>query len=564
MRKKFFKLLLSTMLIITTMRVPALADGQPTDKNIPKLQIPVLSDIHIEDERQRNNLIRALNDYKKIAPGYKAIALVGDITQRGTVSQYDDFMKTLKANINPGAEKIITIGNHEFFERNNNKTNPITDKILTDRFKQKTEMSSVYYDKWVSGYHFITLGSEGPGENYEANMDFPILSEEQYKWLEKTLPVKAEAKKPIFVFLHQPIDNTTYGSEFWGANLKDGRLIKILKKYPQVILFSGHTHTVLQHPRTVYQDGFTMVNTGSADYTWYANGAAPEKYSQGLLVDVYDDRVEIKAREFSTGTWINTFTVKVPFENIIKDTVKPSFNEAAKATAEKLDSNAVTITWDAAVDNTLVDRYVVKHNGKEIHTEYIKFWETNKSNKVKAVINNLSPLTEYKLDIYAVDAWNNVSAVPLQLKVTTSRPKGWHKVGDIQFYFDPITGAMKKGWLQDGYRWYYLGENGIMRTGWITDNDKKYYMSKTGEMKTGWLFLGDDRYYLDDYGAMKVGWLFEGERWYYFDKNGVMKTGWHTENGNTYYMAANGAMKTGDVMIEGKKYNFDKDGILKK
>jgi predicted MPP superfamily phosphohydrolase len=563
MSKKFLSLLLGAVLITAGLRLPVHADAPPAETNVLKLQFPVISDVHIENQRHKNNLKRALEDYKKIAPAYKAIAVVGDITQRGTASQYDDFMSIMNTNTNPGAEKVIAIGNHEFFERSNTSQGIITDNMILDRFKQKTGMPGVYYDKWVNGYHFITLGSEGPGKDVEANMDFAILSDTQYKWLERTLPVNSNEKKPIFVFLHQPIDNTTYGSEYWGANLKDGRLLNLLKKYPQVILFSGHTHCLLNHPRTVYQDGFTMVNTSAVDYTWYANGAAPEAYSQGLLVDVYGDKVEIKAREFSTGTWIKTYTVKLPFDNSINDKIKPAFKLDSKATVESVGSNSAIITWDGAVDNTLVDRYLVKHNGKLIHTEYIKFWEENKLNKVRTVIENLSPLTAYKFEIYAVDAWNNESVVPLQVSLITDKPRGWFTVGDYKFYFDPKTGLMKKGWMLEEYKWYFFGESGIMETGWITDNGSKYYLSKTGVMKTGWLFLGDDRYYLDDYGAMKTGWLFEGDRWYYFDKNGIMKTGWLTENEKTYYLGANGAMKTGEVIIEGKLYNFGTTGTLK-
>lgn len=562
MRRKFFSLLLSAVLIFTAQKVPVLADGMPPVKDTPKLQIPVMSDIHINGEVQKNNFIRALKDYNKIAPGYKAIALIGDITDHGAPKEYDDFMDMLKTNANPGAEKIITLGNHELFERNSKSNNSITDRLLLDRFKQKTGMPGVYYDKWVSDYHFITLGSEGPGKNPNPSLDFAYFSEEQYKWLEKTLPLKAEPTKPIFVFLHQPIDNTVYGSEYWGGNLKDGRLLNILKKYPQVILFTGHSHCVLNHPRTVYQDGFTMVNTSSVYYTWYENGAAPEKYSQGLLVDVYGDRVEIKAREFSTGTWINTYTVRLPFRNTTNDTVKPLFKPDAKGIVEKVDAVSAALTWDAASDNTLVDRYVVKHEGKVIHTEYIKFWESNKSNNIKAVISDLKPLTKYKLDIYAVDAWNNESAAPIKVEVTTEKPKEWVKMGNNQYYFDPDTGFMKRGWLFYDHRWYYLGKFGEMKTGWVTDGGNRYYMSQSGVMKTGWLFLGDDRYYLDDSGVMKTGWIFEGDRWYYFEKNGMMKTGWLTENGNKYYLAPNGTMKTGEVTIDGKKYNFSESGIL--
>lgn len=280
-----------------------------SQENKPKLQIPIISDTHIEQDLYKNELIRALKDYKKIAPNYKAIAFVGDITNQGTIEQYDEFMKILNSYSSSVSEKIIAIGNHEYFEKREEDKIMLSSEIYIDRFSEKTGMPGAYYDKSVEGYHFIVLGSEGPEPGDISNIDYALLSESQYNWLEKRLSKDAEASKPIFVFLHQPIDNTVYGSKYSGGNLNDGRLTGILKKYPQVILFSGHSHSILNHEGMVFQDGFTMVNTGAVSYTLLEETNSPQSYSQGLLVDVYDDRIEIKAREFTNGSWIKSHII---------------------------------------------------------------------------------------------------------------------------------------------------------------------------------------------------------------------------------------------------------------
>lgn len=221
-------------------------------------------------------------------------------------------MNILNNNIPNNAQRILAIGNHEFYEGQTDITKTKTDEFYIERFKNKTGEDNVYYDKWIEGYHFIVLGSEQSR-----------ISDAQYNWLEKTLKIGASSSKPIFVFLHQPISNTVYGSETWGTDFKNTRFINILNKYPQVILFSGHSHNLINHPRTVYQDRFTMVNTGAVAYTCinvesgYDYG--PSEYSQGILLNIYKDRVEIKAREFSNHTFINEYTIKFPYKKTISN-----------------------------------------------------------------------------------------------------------------------------------------------------------------------------------------------------------------------------------------------------
>lgn len=317
--KGFFRIFIVASILLLAAR-PGLALSMVTGqspKEIPILQFPVMSDVHICGEPRiiegvpichRNtdeNFLKALEDYQQIAPGYKAIAVVGDLTNHGLDAQYNKFMEQLFTGSNPGAEKILAIGNHEFFENKYWKRPLLTNELLLIRFVTKLTMDNVFYDKWINGYHFITLGSEALSTG---NYNVPYISDIQYRWLELKLSLNATANKPIFVFLHQPIKGTVYGTEGNYADFEGKRLKSILRKYPQAIFFSGHSHYDLNHPKTVYQKGFTMVNTSSVSYVMGRNGRE-KGLSQGLLVEVYKDRVEIKAREFSNNSWIRSFTV---------------------------------------------------------------------------------------------------------------------------------------------------------------------------------------------------------------------------------------------------------------
>ena len=76
---------------------------------------------------------------------------------------------------------------------------------------------------------------------------------------------KDDPEKPIFVFLHQHIKDTVYGSQEWGTQ-DSAKINAVLKEYPQVITFSGHSHYPLDDPRSIHQKDFTSVGTSSVSY----------------------------------------------------------------------------------------------------------------------------------------------------------------------------------------------------------------------------------------------------------------------------------------------------------
>ncbi|MDR6120891.1 glucan-binding YG repeat protein [Bacillus sp. SLBN-46] len=571
-------------------QIPAEANELTPSNSTPNLQIPIMSDVHINEsiENRQMRFQTALQEFKSLAPNYQALAIVGDLTDQGLDRQYEKFNQILSQYANQDAERVLVMGNHEFYEGIYWPKPYFTDEMFIDRFITNTGMPGLYYDKWIEGvnskkYHFIVLGSEESKVTNPNNHDDAVLSDEQYQWLENTLSVETDPKKPIFVFLHQPIDDTVYGSEEWGGNLRDGRLKGILQKYPQAILFTGHLHYLLNHPRSVYQDGFTMADTGSLAYTLYENGNAPAEFSQGLLVNVYDNKVEIKAREFSNHTWINQTTIKLPYTKTVDDTEFPYFNHSDTGSVNKVTATTATVSWPAAKDNTQVDKYIIKLNGEAVQTQYSKFWEDQSDQVYTTTITNLAGNTEYTLEVSAVDAWNNVSLNPLKISLKTDKYNGWVKEGnntyyynyqtgqkvtgwlkvqDKWYYFNPV-GVMQKGWINDLNKWYYLNDSGAMVTGWLTEKGIEYYLNNDGSLKTGWLCLQNKWYYLSSSGAKQVGWIRDVGYWYYLDQTGVMKIGWVLDKENWYYLKSSGVMQVGWLFFNGSWYYLDTNGLMK-
>ncbi len=172
-------------------------------------------------------------------------------------------------------------------------------------FNEATHTEGAYYQQRLGGYVFIFLGTERP-----LAKDCH-LSPMQLAWLRQRLDaaVTASPGKPIFLFLHQPLMDTVAGSlqaQGWYGVEQDSELKAILTNYPQVILFSGHTHWQLSSPHTIHQsvDGAIMFNASSVAYLWTDEDEYLEG-SQGYYVDIYPSHIVVRGRDFASASWLD-------------------------------------------------------------------------------------------------------------------------------------------------------------------------------------------------------------------------------------------------------------------
>ena len=169
----------------------------------------------------------------------------------------------------------------------------------------------MYHDKWIKGYHFISLGSED-GNSETMNSVTAFLSEEQLEWFKEKISEKYEKGKPIFVFLHQHLE---YPNSNWVGIEQAKELREILSDYPEVILFSSHTHRDISDNSISLNEPFTIVNTGAIHYTLVID---PDKekgvrreddYINGIYVEANGNTVTIKARDIKEKEW--TYSIEV-------------------------------------------------------------------------------------------------------------------------------------------------------------------------------------------------------------------------------------------------------------
>ena len=141
-------------------------------------------------------------------------------------------------------------------------------------------------------------------------------------WLTEELELNKE--KRVFLFFH-PMLNGTYdvdgdGITSTGTTYNAPAIRELINKYPNVIWFTGHSHynlwregdvqpdgvTPYVNPNT-YQSGnsMTMIHCPSCAFIRdkNASGTSVRDYpgSQGLLVDVFADKVIVKGIDFTQG-----------------------------------------------------------------------------------------------------------------------------------------------------------------------------------------------------------------------------------------------------------------------
>jgi len=282
-----------------------------------KLSFVVVSDIHIARLNAIRNFSATLSDNYNSKPD--AMVVVGDLGD-GLARDYNTLNHELAEHIIEINYPIYwTIGNHEFYGAFyryglwSPKTfpNKETDALAIARFLELANREMVYGDTWVNDYHFIFLGSERSRISDMNYTDAAFLSDAQLDWLQNVLKKNVQPPRPIFVFLHQPIPYNTLGGLHQGYVIQWQKLHDILSQHPEVILFNGHTHYELDYKNMVSKAGFTIVNSSSLVSPIDKNRKPIANSAPGFVVEVYNEKVVIKGRDFLKQDWISGAEITV-------------------------------------------------------------------------------------------------------------------------------------------------------------------------------------------------------------------------------------------------------------
>ncbi|MDF2924100.1 MAG: metallophosphoesterase [Paenibacillaceae bacterium] len=274
----------------------------------------ILSDLHVNagvdypSEHLKKSLEQITGEF---AGKTDCMVFTGDLTESGTDSEYKELRSVLSPFKLP--PYYANMGNHDYYNVWIDKSgswnkeafpNGKTDEQSKQTFCNFFNLEKPYYAVEVKGYTIIMLSQEVYQQSRPDVGEGAWYSDEQLQLLSAKL-AENKGGKPVFVMIHQPLPAA--GQDGGSHRLIPAKKFReILKPYPNVFVFSGHGHQDFQNGTQHYmQESFHwFVNSSigrvlNAKYEHVRKDAA-----QGLYVQVYEDRVELKGREFSTASWI--------------------------------------------------------------------------------------------------------------------------------------------------------------------------------------------------------------------------------------------------------------------
>ncbi len=306
-----------TKAIISDECAYVMLDKLPEKLPEPLYSFEVMSDLHVGSYYRNMRVGMALSDIRDNMPDSRGVMVVGDLTNYGTDEEYETL-----GNIVSDSEIAIpikyAIGNHAFYSRRNeDDVNSGFEESWAAFRKFSGWEDPVYYQyEKIGGDYFVFMGTEGFFEGVDTAYGY--YSEQQRNWL-KAILEKAESENAnAFVFMHQSIDETVSGSfssrgQAWSGINDDEEMRAVIESYENTFLFTGHSHWNLHSYGPFINGGTTgasYFNTASAGYLWSDSNKEVEG-SEGLHVDVYDNFVIVKGREYMSQKWIPNVYVKI-------------------------------------------------------------------------------------------------------------------------------------------------------------------------------------------------------------------------------------------------------------
>ncbi|MCQ2471035.1 MAG: metallophosphoesterase [Clostridia bacterium] len=284
-----------------------------TKKDDCKLLVEMISDTHLE----QNEIVRpwflkkGLKNLAKAKVDVDAVVVAGDLTNYADEPSLADYFKIIK-EYSP-APVVSVAGNHDINHAGDRNKTDITREQAKENFiKYNNEYMGTnhednYYSTEIKGYKFIVLGDIVYNGG---NWDSMTMGDEQIAFLDSEL---ASANgEPVFVCCHWPMDDMNGQSTIWpdsGILLDRNPIKDILEKYDNVFYVSGHMHAGIKSNAVDEKYGLASVEkVNGVTYislpTYGIVNIFGNPFScNGMQLEVYDDEVIIRPRNFVTNKW---------------------------------------------------------------------------------------------------------------------------------------------------------------------------------------------------------------------------------------------------------------------
>ncbi|GAA3409644.1 metallophosphoesterase family protein [Paenibacillus hodogayensis] len=296
-------------------RPAPLADGS-------LLGVMILSDTHVNSgfEEQSDKLRKALDDTSRFDSRIDALLITGDITDAGTDADYREYANVMKAYKKLPAVHA-NMGNHDYYGiwidkdgqwSKDSMPNGKSDEHSRRAFMSQFGLERTYHDFYVNGFHFIMLSQEAYVQEKPEVGEGAWYSDEQLAWFKKALEPHKDGS-PVFVMIHQPLP--AIGQDGGSHQLIRAQAFRsLLKPYANVFVFSGHRHQNFRSGEHYSKETFHWFQNASVGRTRPVQQGDNTPTAQGLYVQVYADKVVLRAREFMDRTWIAEGSWTIPLK----------------------------------------------------------------------------------------------------------------------------------------------------------------------------------------------------------------------------------------------------------
>lgn len=340
-----------------------------------KYSFAAISDTHIGSKTAENDLIKALQ-YFENDEDIEFSTVCGDLSLGGTEANLSLYKKIVSENATKPVYAIS--GNHE-----------ANTPLSMDSLKPYTGQD-LYYSFEKDNDVFIMLGMYDVHKGYE-------FAEGELQWLYEVL--EANRNKRCFLFMHlfpgegsgDALDLDTEGDML---NNTQGKVFySLISHYSNVIYFHGHSHQKfeLQYENKMnnYDDvfGCHSVHIPSLAYPkGLSNGKLVADYdaSEGYIVDVYENSVILKGRDFVSNQFlpIASYNLDTKLKNIEKDTYFDSTGTIVNVNSSVLKSGS---SWYCGTgDKKTITKITFDNN--YMPATYDEAWDASISDNNQAVV----------------------------------------------------------------------------------------------------------------------------------------------------------------------------------
>ncbi|MBQ8228994.1 MAG: metallophosphoesterase [Clostridia bacterium] len=314
---KLLAVLMSLFYSFNAFVSPATTDPiKAVDEDNVKMTFAAWADPQISNYLiQREQYVRGgAEDLANAETPIDALVLAGDITENGLYAEYQFVYDRIS---NSGVKNFITAtGNHDIRLRLYSDSLKHFTKFtnaLNENAGSDLRVDSMHYRYTVNGYDFVVLGSD------KTEFEEAYISDAQLEWFDATLKETSATGKPTFVILHQVLKGTNNVENAWNSSVEGAgsvgdqsdALEEIMNRYDNIILISGHLHQGFGIGTYELVGKIHSVNLPSITIENKDGDDAGNISGIGYMVEVYDDEVLFRARNFAKGEYMPDYDITI-------------------------------------------------------------------------------------------------------------------------------------------------------------------------------------------------------------------------------------------------------------